>query len=40
MEREGLFIDQRTDKPFDPKMYFNSTMWEERREEAALFIQR
>lgn len=40
MERDGLFIDTRTDKVMDNKTYFTSEMWEERREEAALFIQR
>lgn len=38
MEREGLFIDKRPDKPVIPNEYFSSEMWEERREEAALFI--
>lgn len=40
MEKEGLFIDTRNDKQMQPFMYFNSDMWEERRNEAALFIQR
>ena len=40
MEKEGLFLDTRTDKPMEPQMYFDSDMWEERRNEAALFIQR
>ncbi len=40
MEKEGLFIDTRNDKPMQPFMYFNSDMWEQRRNEAALFIQR
>jgi hypothetical protein len=40
MEKEGLFIDKRNDKKIEAKMYFNSDMWEERREEAALYIQR
>ena len=40
MEREGLFIDLRKDKHLEPKVYFTSEMWEERREEATLFIQR
>jgi hypothetical protein len=31
MEKEGLFIDGRTDKQVRPNMYFNSDMWEERR---------
>jgi hypothetical protein len=40
MEKEGIFIDTRNDKLVQPVMYFNSEMWEERRNEAALFIQR
>lgn len=40
MEKEGLFIDTRNDKVVQPVMYFNAEMWEERRNEAALFIQR
>lgn len=40
MEREGLFIDLRKDKHLEPKVYFTSEMWEERREEATLYIQR
>ena len=40
MEREGIFIDTRTDRILEPKIYFSSEMWEERREEASLFIQR
>ncbi|CAD8114686.1 unnamed protein product [Paramecium primaurelia] len=40
MEKEDLFIDLRNDRTFEPKLYFTSEMWEERREEAALFIQR
>ena len=40
MEKEGLFIDRRNDKVVEAKMYFTSEMWEERREEAALYIQR
>ena len=40
MEKEGLFLDTRNDKPMQPFMYFNSDMWQERRNEAALFIQR
>lgn len=40
MEREGLFIDERKDKKMEAKIYFTSEMWEERREEATLFIQR
>jgi hypothetical protein len=40
MEKEGLFIDKRNDKKIEAKIYFNSDMWEERREEAALYIQR
>jgi hypothetical protein len=40
MEKEGLFIDNRTDKQVLPNMYFDSAMWEDRRNEAALYIQR
>ncbi len=40
MEKEGLFLDKRTDKIVEPKMYFTGEMWDERREEAALYIQR
>ena len=40
MEKEGLFIDARTDKNVRPNMYFDSEMWEQRRNQAALFIQR
>ena len=40
MEKEGLFIDTRTDKVVEPNMYFDSDMWYDRRWEAALFIQR
>jgi hypothetical protein len=40
MEREGLFIDTRSDKPMTPQLYFNSELWDIRRDEAALFIQR
>jgi len=40
MERVGIWIDTRTDKEIQPRMYFTSEMWEQRREEAALFIQR
>lgn len=40
MERKGIFIDNRQDKTTDPKPYFSSEMWLERREEAARFIQR
>lgn len=40
MQKEGIFIDKRTDKAVIPNMYFDSEMWEQRREEAALFIQR
>ena len=40
MEKEGLFIDTRTDKQIKPNPYFDSEMWESRRNEAALFIQR
>jgi len=31
MEKEGLFIETRTDKEIHPALYFNSDMWEERR---------
>jgi len=40
MERVGISIDTRQDKETQPKMYFTSEMWEERREEASLYIQR
>ncbi len=40
MEVEGLFIDTRTDRVVEPRFYFDSNMWEQRRNEAALFIQR
>jgi hypothetical protein len=40
MEKENLFIDRRNDKIVETRMYFTSEMWEERREEAALYIQR
>lgn len=40
MEKEGIFIDTRTDKIVSPSMYFDSDMWYDRRWEAALFIQR
>lgn len=40
MEKEGLFIDVRTDKPMRAYPYFDSDMWLQRRNQAALFIQR
>ena len=40
MERRGILIDGRSDKILVPSSYFNSEMWSERREEAALYIQR
>lgn len=40
MEKEGLFIDTRTDKIVRPNLYFDSSMWSDRRNEAALYIQR
>lgn len=40
MEKESLYIDTREDLVLAPNIYFSSEMWEERREEAALFIQR
>lgn len=40
MEKIGLYIDKRSNKSTEAKMYFTSEMWEERREEAALYIQR
>lgn len=40
MEKEGIFIDTRTDKVVEPNMYFDSDMWYDRRWEAALYIQR
>ena len=40
MEVEGLFIDTRKYKIVEPRFYFDSAMWEQRRNEAALYIQR
>lgn len=40
MERVGIYVDRREDKELQPKMYFTGEMWEERREEATLYIQR
>lgn len=40
MEVEGLFVDTRSDRVVEPRFYFHSDMWEQRRNEAALFIQR
>ncbi|EAS01129.2 IQ and ubiquitin-like domain protein (macronuclear) [Tetrahymena thermophila SB210] len=40
MEREGIFISKLTDVEVEAQPYFHSNMWEERREEAALYIQR
>ena len=40
LERTGIWIDKREDKDVQPKMYFTSEMWEERREEAVLYVQR
>jgi len=40
MERRFIWIDKRNDKPMIPFSYFTSQMWDARREEAALFIQR
>ena len=40
MEREGIWIDKRTDVIKEGQAYFHSSMWEERRDEAALYIQR
>lgn len=40
MERGGIWIDTRTDRETQPRMYFTSEMWDQRREEASLFIQR
>lgn len=40
MEKEGLFIDTRKDKIMQPQMYFDSEMWDDRRWQAALYIQR
>lgn len=40
MQKEGLFIDTRTDKFVRPSLYFDSEMWQQRRNEAALYIQR
>jgi hypothetical protein len=39
MEVEGLFIDTRKDRLVEPRFYFDSSMWEQRRK-AALYIQR
>lgn len=38
MEREGIFISKLTDAEVEAQPYFHSNMWEERREEAALYI--
>ena len=38
MEKGGLFIDRRDDKDIEPKIYFTGEMWDERREEASLYI--
>jgi len=38
MEREGYFIDTRTDKEIPARKYFSSELWDIRRDEAALFI--
>ena len=40
MEKEGIFIDNRTDKIVEPNQYFDSDMWADRRWEAALYVQR
>lgn len=40
MERETLFISKIKDLEVEAQPYFHSNMWEERREEAALYIQR
>jgi len=40
MEKEGLHIDTRDDVILSPKPYFSSEMWEKRREEKTLVIQR
>jgi hypothetical protein len=40
LERGGIWIDKRKDKEIQPRMYFNSEMWDQRREEASLFVQR
>ena len=40
MEREGIFVSTKTDLEIEAEPYFHSNMWEERREEAALYIQR
>jgi hypothetical protein len=40
MEKEGLFVDTRMDKLVRASLYFDSEMWQQRRNEAALYIQR
>ena len=40
MERSGIHIDVRTDRKMVAKPYFSSRMWNERRLEKTLFIQR
>lgn len=40
MSSRQVYIDSRQDKPMVARQYFTSEMWKERRQEAALFIQR
>ena len=40
MQSREIYIDCRKDRVIQAKNYFSSEMWLERREEAALFIQR
>ncbi len=40
MERSELHIDTRSDRKMVAKPYFSSKMWNERRLEKTLFIQR
>ena len=40
MERAGLFLDSREERRMIAKPYFSSRMWNERRLEKTLFIQR
>lgn len=40
MSSRQVYIDSRQDKPMVARQYFTSEMWKERRQEAALFVQR
>jgi hypothetical protein len=40
MERQGVWVDQREDKEVQSRKYFNSEMWDQRRDCAALYVQR